>query len=483
MKLSMSMIAEYLAPYHPECHILNDTQTITGVRFFSDRDTHFSRENVYLGNADSYFQDPKYKNALLLANGENQILCPSADYEDLLNDVLSAFDYYRDLEQQLLILSTESRSVLEYIPLVETVFSDPFLVFDLDGKNIFSIHSDQIQDETLKENIRNQSSLGANVISRKIIKKDGKIAHDLADFPQFTRIEDTSDLGAVAMYITVQKEKVGFILLLPSTIQKAAVGMCLLPFFTRAFASATEFTEGNNLQQSPQSILRRLLEQGLVADNDLPLLQKEMSCEDAYLFIVCKNTSIQNYTLRHLLIRDIEQSSVKAICCDYQEQVVILLAKKDQEAVLSCIHKSTSEDTMAIGVSMPFFYPQSIPIAYKQAVFALPEFPKTGVAYSEDLALPYLFNVIREKEMASHLLHPVCFQLEKLDREHHSDLYQTLETFLFCKMSRTETAKQLHIHLNTLKYRLNRIQELCDVDLESPETLFYLQLSFAVRKR
>ena len=75
MYLSMSMIAKYLEKYTPEVHITNDAQTIRGVRFFTEQPLDYSLDYVYLGEAGGYFQDPRYKNALLLANGQNQILC------------------------------------------------------------------------------------------------------------------------------------------------------------------------------------------------------------------------------------------------------------------------------------------------------------------------------------------------------------------------------------------------------------------------
>jgi DNA-binding PucR family transcriptional regulator len=51
------------------------------------------------------------------------------------------------------------------------------------------------------------------------------------------------------------------------------------------------------------------------------------------------------------------------------------------------------------------------------------------------------------------------------DAEQHSDLVHTVRVFLECSGSPTKAAKALHIHVNTLRYRIGRAAELLGVDL------------------
>jgi hypothetical protein len=55
------------------------------------------------------------------------------------------------------------------------------------------------------------------------------------------------------------------------------------------------------------------------------------------------------------------------------------------------------------------------------------------------------------------------------DAEHHSDLVHTLETFLDCSGSWSRCAAALHVHVNTLRYRIRRIEELTGRDLGTLE--------------
>lgn len=64
--------------------------------------------------------------------------------------------------------------------------------------------------------------------------------------------------------------------------------------------------------------------------------------------------------------------------------------------------------------------------------------------------------------------------------ENPSELLPTLCRFARDGFSQAETAKQLHIHLNTLKYRLKRISSLTGMTFHDHRENFYIQLSAAL---
>ena len=53
------------------------------------------------------------------------------------------------------------------------------------------------------------------------------------------------------------------------------------------------------------------------------------------------------------------------------------------------------------------------------------------------------------------------------DRQHRSDLVPTLRTFLDCSGSWARCAELLHVHVNTLRYRIARIEQLTGRDLST----------------
>jgi len=59
-------------------------------------------------------------------------------------------------------------------------------------------------------------------------------------------------------------------------------------------------------------------------------------------------------------------------------------------------------------------------------------------------------------------------------------LIPTLECFLKNDCQIKKTAKDLFVHVNTLRYRLEKIQEICQFDLENAELKFQLFLAFKI---
>ena len=62
------------------------------------------------------------------------------------------------------------------------------------------------------------------------------------------------------------------------------------------------------------------------------------------------------------------------------------------------------------------------------------------------------------------------------------ELLETLYMYFECGNSTELTAQKLYIHKNTIKYRLNRIQELTGMDLKKPDDNFRFYLAFLANK-
>jgi purine catabolism regulator len=67
--------------------------------------------------------------------------------------------------------------------------------------------------------------------------------------------------------------------------------------------------------------------------------------------------------------------------------------------------------------------------------------------------------------------------LVKDERAGKSDLLDTLRAYLRCNGNVMQAARELYIHRNTLLYRLERIHELGNLDLDDAETLLKVQLA------
>ena len=93
------------------------------------------------------------------------------------------------------------------------------------------------------------------------------------------------------------------------------------------------------------------------------------------------------------------------------------------------------------------------------------------IVFEEDLRLELCLQEIKQttkKEYITRILDPLLEQKE---------LLTTLKVLFTQHLSLKKTAEELHIHINTLHYRLNKIRELTELDIKLVPDLFQLYLA------
>jgi purine catabolism regulator len=91
-----------------------------------------------------------------------------------------------------------------------------------------------------------------------------------------------------------------------------------------------------------------------------------------------------------------------------------------------------------------------------------------------------LFHLHSQKEL-SDFYQETLGPLLDTDGHSSSALIETLEGFFRCNGNLSETARTMHLHRNSLLYRLGRIEELLGRTLEDPEFRLSLQIALKIR--
>jgi len=151
-------------------------------------------------------------------------------------------------------------------------------------------------------------------------------------------------------------------------------------------------------------------------------------------------------------------------------------------ARLTALAPGLGRDRVAIGISDRITQTADLTGAIEEARLAM------------RLAMrrPGLLEIAGHDELASHLVllahvpddlrrgyrERLLGPLRAYDARHHSQLEQTLDRFLACSASWSRCASELHIHVNTLRYRIDKINQLTGRDLGrlDHQVDFYLAL-------
>ena len=170
-------------------------------------------------------------------------------------------------------------------------------------------------------------------------------------------------------------------------------------------------------------------------------------------------------------------SQIKAIwdsycICEETDRVLILFyglrAKNTEE-----IYRKFTEKGIRCSISEPFGKLDRCAVKYKllnrmAMVSGLENDPvmKREKEWSVQGLYTYTTPLFKEAGLSDYRL----LRLLQEDRENNTDLYYTLKVYLLNENNVTMAADSLHIHRNTLVYRLKQIRECIEADINDNET-------------
>ncbi len=139
----------------------------------------------------------------------------------------------------------------------------------------------------------------------------------------------------------------------------------------------------------------------------------------------------------------------------------------------SLLERMRASSRLRIRLALGQYFPQSNGLALSHQIarttmrIGKARTPHADAFFYDDYRLPVLVDDLRQAWQAEELRKPLQALLAQ---DRRSQLLKTLSVWFGAGMRMAPTAKALGIHRNTLDYRMQRIQELCAVDLATPTT-------------
>jgi DNA-binding PucR family transcriptional regulator len=99
-----------------------------------------------------------------------------------------------------------------------------------------------------------------------------------------------------------------------------------------------------------------------------------------------------------------------------------------------------------------------------------------------DYTLLHMADLLRASHDLEDFVHPYILDIYRYDRENETDYLPTLKEYLTNINNPGQCAANLHIHKNTLYYRINKISDVFGLDLSNGELRMRLQLSLELLK-
>ncbi len=149
------------------------------------------------------------------------------------------------------------------------------------------------------------------------------------------------------------------------------------------------------------------------------------------------------------------------------------------------VQKQLPGALVAIGLGQPVREIGAWRTSYRDALKALDlakRLQTDNPLYIGDLGVYQLILSLSDRDKLLEFCERTLGALIEYDLRQHADLIKTLEAFFACHGNLSQTAEMLIVHRNTLLYRMNRINEIAEIDLNRPEIRLALHLALTIRR-
>lgn len=169
------------------------------------------------------------------------------------------------------------------------------------------------------------------------------------------------------------------------------------------------------------------------------------------------------------------------------DQALVFFLSRPQRTLMTETEKNRFEEflmynQLVAGCSQPYQDLLESPNKYKQSITAATlglesRYEQYFFEYDE-MITPNVMKTLSLSMKPEELLPQYLTPLIAYDTAKKSCLLETLKYYLKYPTDPVRAAKELNIHYNTFLYRINKIKELSEIDLENGDVRFQIQLYF-----
>ncbi len=206
-----------------------------------------------------------------------------------------------------------------------------------------------------------------------------------------------------------------------------------------------------------------------------------------YMCLILQITYLNQQNLSTKAIcRYIKKKLGDSVSFLYQDEIVVFFdltrLGMNQEEVAGKLVYFIRDTYLKAGYSRVMTGHMNLRRQYVQAKTALDvgsrKKPYLWIHYFSQVAMTYILEQATKRLPGTMICHEGLLELKKHDEENQTQYMETLRVYLEQHLSATQAARELFIHRSTFLYRLDRIREILQSDLDGPEEIFYLELSF-----
>ena len=240
-----------------------------------------------------------------------------------------------------------------------------------------------------------------------------------------------------------------------------------------------------------ENLIVDILEKSVADEKTLNERMKSANCnfgDNLYLLIAEISHYNTTNTPPNYLKQSLEQIFTEHKSLFYKDHILILVDLKKDSSINPDTKKKLVEflekHGIILAVSSSFHNILDMQNSYKQCKDTLDLTSildlNGNIFFYEDLKF---YHLLYNTDPNINLLNFCSDGLLKLidyDKDNNTEYYKTLKAYIAADKNAVQTAKNMYIHRNTMNYRLNKIKEITNLNLDNGDEVFRLTMSMKI---
>lgn len=507
----MQMIADKIIHYAPELYIKKDSQLVLkSIKLICKSQTIFEEGYVYLGKGQDIQFNTIYENQLnIIYIGKsaipkdvaampscNMIILDSCyDLETVFNEIQHIFDFYNEWDQELQSSIINEKGLQDLIDIVYKIFKNP--IYLLDSAYMTLAYSREISADAvdfLWSSIVTEGYVNINLIKSLRIDKTLDYLSSLTTATFF--LYQGWSYRSINVNIWLSNKRVASLTILEISDTFNDSHLHLANYLASIITTAMEKTLYHNTSKTKfENFLINLLEGKTYDEKTIQYYLSYIGWKltDKYSLLKVKvnlnQTELVNttYTLEYcsILLRNIFSGS-RSIILESNIVVIINMNKcfVSWQSSLNYLMEFLIKIGYKGGLSSGINVFSELNQHYKQASAAIDLgniMKSTEYLYTyKDYAIYHMIDICSKNMDLFLLCHPSALNLFEYDKNNNTDYFYSLYIYLMNDRSLVDSAAALCIHRNTFVYRINKIIDLLNIDLDDGSIKLHILLSYQI---
>lgn len=473
MFITMNIVADALREFDTESKLTNGSAPLQGIKINEIAENHVTASQE--------------KDAVVLKHGKDQILVKNAGLDRTINTILDTAREGELWERALYHMIFNGCSLQDIAEKAYGIFHNPIFFVDETDHVLARTHHELGEVNEAWDSIINTGylPLETTTITHEKMNRNLSASQRRGKNVPFLFSPPTTDIDNrginYLIYSPLSHERVGTLIIIENETPVTLGMLNLAEVLTDAVDEWMNMHKEDHPFKTSRNLIQELIETPEQVERKEVLNRYIAPCKNGYRLALITGCG---HVPREQIEKMITDTLKGSLAYKYGEEVVavIPLTETDEE-IQKHLDMVLYYQGARVGLSYPFFDLTSFNSYYHQAKVALSYGTEKFAGIRPEIAMRYFTDETSKDIFGANMAHPALEKLKEYDAKHGGELYKTLYYFLRHERSLIDSSRALNIHRNSLIYRIDKIRQLTDVDLDDADIREYLLFSYRITGR